>query len=279
MRLKPVTARLNGFGSMAPLEVASTAPDATTTEYALDQTANNVRVTREYLEPILRHTGSRSVLDVGCGVGTAVATLLEDGYDAFGVDLAPLTRHWSDRRTDSDRFFVVDPLTLALPFHDDSLDFAFTFGVIEHIGTVDGHATRRATYHAQRRQWLREVVRVVRPGGHVLVGGPNRTCPLDFSHGLDAASASWERQVSSWLGVTVHRTWGDYFLWSYADIPRYLDGIRFEMRALSLDGLLKFGRLPRVLRPMATWYLRHLPSSLRSTGCNPWVMALVTKRE
>lgn len=278
MRLKPMTARMNGFGSMVPVDVAATAPDATTAEYVLDQAANNVRVTREYLEPILRQTSSYSVLDVGCGIGTSVETLLEDGYEAFGVDLAPLTRHWSHRGIDAGRLFVVDPITLALPFHDNSLDFAFTFGVIEHIGTVDGHATRRADYHKRRRQWLREVVRVVRPGGRVLIGGPNRACPVDFSHGLDADSSWWERRLSTWAGVTVHRTWGDYFLWSYADIPRYLEGLHFEMQALGLDGLLKFGRLPGTLRPLARWYVRHLPASLRSTGLNPWVMALVTKQ-
>lgn len=278
MRLKPMTARLNGFGSMAPIAAAEASPDATTAAYARDQAANNVRVTREYLEPILRSTASHSVLDVGCGVGTCVETLLEDGYEAFGVDLAPLTRHWSRRGLDAERLFVVDPVRLALPFHDDSVDFAFTFGVIEHIGTVDGHATRRVDYRERRRQWLREVARVVRPGGHVLIGGPNRACPFDFSHGLDAESSWWERQLSACVGVTVHRTWGDYFLWSYADIPRYLEGLRFEVRAVGLDGLLQFGRLPAALRPLATWYLRHLPSALRSTGLNPWLMALVTKR-
>lgn len=278
MRLKPTTARLNGFGSMAPMTAAATSPDATTAEYARDQAANNVRVTREYLEPMLRSTASHSVLDVGCGVGTCVQTLIEDGYEAFGVDLAPLTRHWSSRGLDAGRLFVVDPMTLALPFHDDSLDFAFTLGVIEHIGTVDGHATRCGDYHERRRQWLREVVRVVRSGGHVLIGGPNRTCPVDFSHGLDAESSWWERQLSAWAGVTVHRTWGDYFLWSYADIPRYLEGVPFEMTAVGLDGLLKFGRLPRALRPLATWYMRHLPAAMRSTGLNPWLMALLTKR-
>src|SRR5262249_24109749 len=251
--------------------------DATTEAYAEDQVTNNVRVTREYLEPILRCTGSRSVLDVGCGVGVVITTLLADGYDAFGVDLAPLTRHWSRQDAERSRFFVVDPVTLELPFHDNTLDFAFTFGVIEHVGTLDGHATRCSDYHACRRQWLREILRTVRPGGHMLIGGPNRRFPLDFSHGLDSRASSLERALSRLASVTVHRTWGDYFLWSYDDIPRYLAGLPFRGEALRIHGLLKFGRVPRRLRPLAALYIEKLPRWALATALNPWVMALVRK--
>lgn len=276
--LKTVAGLLDGYGSMvAGEEALASTPVSTTDQYARDQIASNVRVTRDYLEPILRRTASRTVLDVGCGVGTSVATLVEDGYDAFGVDLAPLTRHWMKNGAEQSRFFVVDPVRLELPFQDSVLDFAFTFGVIEHVGTLDGHATRREDYHQYRRQWLREVFRTIRPGGHMLVGGPNRRFPLDFSHGLDSRSSALERCLSRLARVSVHRTWGDYFLWGYEDIPRYLVGLDFRMEPLSIHGLLKFGRVPRLFRASADLYVKKLPRAALSTALNPWVMVLVRK--
>jgi SAM-dependent methyltransferase len=278
MRMKMVASQLDGYGSMVvSADPLAGAPDSTTDTYAQAQVATNVRVTREYLEPILRRTGSRSVVDVGCGVGTSVTTLLEDGYDAFGVDLAPLTRYWRLGGAEASRFFVVDAGTLALPFEDGVLDFAVSLGAIEHVGTVDGHATRCATYHQRRRQWLREIYRVVRPGGHLLVGGPNRHFPLDFSHGLDAEASPLERSLTRLAGVSIHRTWGDYFLWGYEDVPKYLAGLEFRTEALSIDGLLQFGRVPALFRSLARLYVQQLPRPALATGLNPWVMALVTK--
>jgi hypothetical protein len=59
--------------------------------------------------------------------------------------------------------------------------------------------------------------------------------------------------------VTVHRTWGDYFLWGYGDIPKYLEGLSFRMNALSIHRLLKFRRVPRPLRAVAAMYVEKLP--------------------
>jgi SAM-dependent methyltransferase len=274
--LKSFAAHLDGYGAMLTGHVEAS-HDTTTEEYAQDQRDSNVRITREYLEPVLDRTRSRTVLDVGCGVGTTVRTLVEDGYDAYGVDVAPLTRFWARDDAPRDRFFVVAPDPMELPFEDGVLDMAFTFGVVEHVGTSDGHATRREDYHACRREWLREVFRTVRPGGHVLIGGPNRAFPLDFSHGLDARSSAIERGLSRLVGASVHRTWGEYFLWGYPDIARYLGGLDFHVEALSTHGLLKFGRVPGLVRPLAALYVEKLPRFLLSTALNPWMLALVRK--
>jgi SAM-dependent methyltransferase len=252
---------------------------STTTEYyACDQLNANARITREYLLPVLQRVGCRTVLDVGCGVGESVVTLLKEGYDAYGVDLTCLASNWEQLGRAVDRFFVIAPDHHELPFDDGSLDFAYSFGVIEHVGTVDGHATRQPDYHARREYWLREIYRVVRPGGHLLIGGPNRGFPLDFSHDLDAEAGALERWLSRAAGVSIHRTWGDYFLWGYEDFGRYLAGLDYRMTGLSIRDLLKFSRVPGPFRSFARWYVNNLPSPLRATGLNPWVMALIEKR-
>ena len=278
IRPRPFSRRIDGYGALlgAAANVAEP-PDTTTEEYSHDQQEGNARITRDYLEPLLRRTGSRSVLDVGCGVGQSVGTLLEDGFDAYGVDLPGLTRFWSELHRNTDRFFVVDSEDFRLPFDDGAFDLAFSFGVLEHVGTLDGHASRRPDYHERRALWAREIHRVVKPGGYLLLGGPNRNFPLDFSHGLDSRANGVERWLSQLVGRSVHRPWGDYFLWGYGDVRRYLAGTDSEVEPQRLDGLLKFGRLPAALRGLASWYVRYLPRPLLGTGFNPWVMALVRK--
>jgi SAM-dependent methyltransferase len=278
IRTGAIAHEIDGYGSsFHDPALLATSPDVTTEHYGHDQREKNSRITREYLEPLCERTASRVVLDVGCGVGKSVMTLLEDGYDAYGVDLAALTRHWAADACPPDRFFVVPPLELALPFEDESIDLAFSFGVLEHLGTADGGATRRADYHRIRQQWLREVFRVVRPGGYLLMGGPNRNFPFDLSHGLDAGASSSERWLSRIVGASVHRTWGEYFLWGYRDFDRYLEGLQYELTPLSIRGLLQFGRVPKALRPAVRLYVEHLPRPLLGTGFNPWVMALVRR--
>jgi SAM-dependent methyltransferase len=253
------------------------APDTTTEEYAGDQASTNVRKSVEYLLPIIRRVGARTVLDVGCGVGTMVRTLLEREVDAYGVDLPGLARFWRRSAMPVDRLFCVDSDPFRLPFENGAFDMAYSLGVIEHVGTTDGHADRRNDYHACRQAWLREVFRVVRPGGHALIGGPNRAFPIDVAHGPDSRASQWELTLSGWVGATVHKTWGDNFLWAYGDFERYLRETRYRLEAQSVEGYLGYSRVPGLLRPMVRAYIGGLPNRLRATGFNPWVMALLFK--
>lgn len=253
------------------------APDVTTDDYAADQEAVNERKTLEYLLPMARRLGAQRVLDVGCGVGAMVRTLSGQGLEAYGVDLPGLHRHWQRLGLSPERMFVIDPERLRLPFGDGTMDFVFTLGVIEHIGTTNGHSDRRPDYHALRQQWLREVWRVVRPGGAMLVAGPNRGFPVDAAHDLDTRASGLERWLSARLGLSVHRTWGEYFLWNYADVHRYLQGEPYRLEPQSVEGFLSFGRARGAAHRLATAYARHLPRALWGTGFNPWVMALVHK--
>ncbi|WP_430009717.1 methyltransferase domain-containing protein, partial [Methylophaga lonarensis] len=174
--------------------------------------------------------------------------------------------------------FFVDPYELQLPFEDNSLDFAFTLGVIEHIGTSDGHADRLPNYREIRKRWLREVFRVLKPGGRMLIGGPNRNFPVDTAHGPDSKASAVERKLSDWAGATVHKVWGENFLWSYKDFPDYLQGLDYELEALSVKNYVYFSRVPKPFRKLTEWYIDYLPKPLLKTGFNPWVMALVTKK-
>ena len=128
-----------------------------------------------------------------------------------------------------------------------------------------------------RKVWLRELYRVLKPGGAMLIAGPNRRFPVDAAHDLDMVSAPWERWLSRKLGVSVHRIWGDYFLWTFEDLPVYLDGLPHSIEALSIKGFIEYSRVPAPLKPLVRLYVDRLPDALLGTGFNPWMMALVSK--
>ena len=257
--------------------VAEDAPDTTTDAYATAQEQVNAGKVRDYLLPRVQAIGARSVLDVGCGVGAMVRTFLDLGFDAYGVDLPGLHTHWTRNRLPPEQMFIVDPGELRLPFEDGGIDFVYTFGVIEHVATTDGQSDRLPNYHALRRQWLRELFRVVRPGGAMLIAGPNRQFPVDVAHGLDSRASALERWLSARLKVSVHKTWGDNFLWAYDDVRAYLEGLHYRLEPQALAGFLSCSRVPGAVRPLVQAYVDHLPKALHGTGFNPWVMALVHK--
>jgi SAM-dependent methyltransferase len=269
----------NGYLATAPVPDRGR-PAATTAEYAAEQYAYQPLKTQRYLIPLLEQFGARTVVDVGCGVGEMAQTLISAGYDAYGVDLLEAEPLWAvagEQGRSRERFAVVDPDCFRMPFADCSIDFIFSFGVIEHVGTADGHSARLPGYKAIRRQWVCELFRSLKIGGHMLLGGPNRSFPIDAAHGPDCAANLIERKVSEWTRLSIHRVWGEHFLWSYRDLADYLRDLPCSVEPRSIHGFLDFSRVPRLLNPMARAWVEGMPRRFLGTGCNPWMMALVEK--
>ncbi len=275
-----------GFAELLSRDEAADAAaiDSTTPEYAEDQHASGARVVESYLQPLLRHEPFETVLDIGCGVGAGVARLASWGYDAYGVDLPGMSRFWAEVSNDPKRFFCCN--ALELPFAANSFDIVYSLGVIEHIGTVIGHCTLRSDFNVQRERYAREIVRITKPGGRIIIACPNKSFPLDIQHGPgdEAAPAGALRSLLfNKTGINFHRTWGRYHLLSHAEVRRlFCDaaGAR-DLKALPLDGYFAFGRFKRgFLKPfgrLAELYVERLPTNLRATVLNPYVMVQIHK--
>jgi SAM-dependent methyltransferase len=99
----------------------------------------------------------RRLLEVGCGMGTDLLQFARGGAQVTGVDLTPRSielsrRHLSLYEQTGD-FALAD--CESLPFADESFDVAYSNGVLHHTSDTAGA--------------VREVHRVLRPGGHARV--------------------------------------------------------------------------------------------------------------
>ncbi len=113
----------------------------------------------QYLAP--SKTGAK-VLDVGCGVGQVVGRLTSEGYEAYGVDVSQ--PNIERARKVCPRCQVYDGRRL--PFETGFFACAGSFNVLEHVEAPE--------------EFLRELVRVVEPGGRVVISSPNFLRVLGF---------------------------------------------------------------------------------------------------
>lgn len=98
----------------------------------------------------------KRVLEVGCGTGLVLARLAPHAASAVGVDLSPgMLARARDRGLE-----VHEGSATALPFGDHSFDVVCSFKVLAHVPDIEGA--------------LREVARVLRPGGVAILEFYNR---------------------------------------------------------------------------------------------------------
>lgn len=109
------------------------------------------------------------VLDVGCGVGMYSAAFLREISRAsghvFGVEVEWDRALEARERTTG----VIQAPGERIPFPAGTFDVVFSHEVLEHV--------------ADDRACAAEMVRVARPGGHIVVFVPNRLYPFE-THGI-----------------------------------------------------------------------------------------------
>ena len=98
--------------------------------------------------------GDERAVDVGCGAGALALALAPDVREVVGVDRVPeLLERARERAAENTSFVEAD--ALALPFPDGAFDLGGTLRTLHHV--------------ARPERLLAELVRVVRPGGRILV--------------------------------------------------------------------------------------------------------------
>ena len=120
------------------------------------------------LEMIRRYVAleNASVLDIGCGLGAYVRAFSRYTDRAFGLDIdAKRVEHGVDEGLHR----LVAGVGESLPFADGVFDGILLNEVLEHV--------------RNDRETLREALRVLRPGGRIVIFVPNRFYPFE-THGV-----------------------------------------------------------------------------------------------
>ena len=122
------------------------------------QQFGNAEANLRFLDAARALTPGAETLEIGTGTGGMLHALLERGLRARGVEINRVliaeSRRWYGE-------LPVEAVTgIELPFPDRSFNLVLSFDVFEHIRDSDAH--------------LREVARVLRPGGRYLVQTPSK---------------------------------------------------------------------------------------------------------
>lgn len=132
---------------------------------------------------VARRLGGRpgAVLDYGCGAGEIIGLLRGDGVDAWGCEVFYDGGDYSNRVPAQLQPYIRRMRTTAIPYEASSFDIVFSNQVFEHVPDMDTA--------------LREIARVLKPGGYALNLFPDRSvwreghCGIPFLH--------WFRKHSS----------------------------------------------------------------------------------
>jgi 2-polyprenyl-6-hydroxyphenyl methylase/3-demethylubiquinone-9 3-methyltransferase len=112
------------------------------------------------------------VLDVGCGAGTLSLLWADAGHRVHGLDvnepLLSLAKQRAEREGRSIEFMLGS--ATQLPWPDDSMDVCMVPELLEHV--------------AEWQTCLREFVRILRPGGVLLLTTSNKLCPVQQEFNL-----------------------------------------------------------------------------------------------
>jgi 2-polyprenyl-3-methyl-5-hydroxy-6-metoxy-1,4-benzoquinol methylase len=122
-------------------------------DWFLDNADFNRSTCKQILRAIHHHHPAGKLLDVGCGTGNFLTEAQKAGFDVSGQDVSPYFVEYCRTHYDF-QVYSGELETLNLP--ESSFDCITSFDVIEHV--------------RYPKQLLKEMRRLVKPGGLVVVG-------------------------------------------------------------------------------------------------------------
>lgn len=107
------------------------------------------------LDLVEKYTKKRKILDVGCGHGFCLEAAKKRGFNAVGIDVSGYAVEYAKEH--GCKAFLTDIYKAG--FKDTSFDVITIFQLIEHVPNPV--------------KFMKEVKRILKPGGHVILTTPN----------------------------------------------------------------------------------------------------------
>lgn len=119
---------------------------------------------RSYVELVDDHAKSNSsILELGCGNGLSARMLRDKGHRVIGTDLSYAFLEETDKWENKElRYLACDALNL--PFNENSFELVCSNELLEHVTNAE--------------KILNEMIRIVSPGGLIVIAGPSLCSPL-----------------------------------------------------------------------------------------------------
>ncbi len=167
---------------------------------------------RHRLATALADFSGRNILDFGCGNGAQTVAFVEPGCRITAVDVS------ASRIAEFQSYLAANGITGVnalhygggtLPFSAGEFDLVMSYDVLEHVPD-EGAA-------------LAELLRVLRPGGELLISVPNKWWLFE-THGANLPLLPWNRvPFFSWLPAPLHRRWARARIYTRRRITRLLE--------------------------------------------------------
>ncbi len=110
------------------------------------------------------------VLDIACGEGYGSALLAETAISVLGMDIDPDTIHNAQKKYRKSNLSFQQGDAARIPLEDHSVDAVVSFETIEHID------------EALQHQFLKEINRILKPDGILIMSTPNKAVYSDRYH-------------------------------------------------------------------------------------------------
>jgi ubiquinone/menaquinone biosynthesis C-methylase UbiE len=156
-----------------------------------------------------------TVADIGCGNGAYTEAIARDATSVIGLDLqASLLKPLRERLGSHERLQLVCSAAEFLPLRPEAVDVAFCIETLEHM--------------ADDVAGLKELYRILKPGGYLLMTVPNKWFIFE-THGFKKAPICGNRiPFVSWLPPAIHAKIAAARIYTNGQLRQMVEDTGFE---------------------------------------------------